>query len=170
MSAHVLAARGIELRYSEGPVPVLTGLDLDLQPAEVIVILGPSGVGKSSLLRVLGGLQMPSSGTVAMRGEPLRSVDPRVASRFRIRACCLGCPWRRMSPSGSTSNTSRNFRGTNGWHGSRRPSQRSAFPMRGIFIRPRCPAGWRNALPLPAASPASRTSCYSTSRLARSMK
>ena len=65
MSAHVLAARGIELRYGEGPVPVLTGLDLDLQPAEVIAILGPSGVGKSSLLRVLGGLQMPSSGTVA---------------------------------------------------------------------------------------------------------
>ena len=80
---HVLAAQGIELRYGEAPVPVLTGFDITLRPGEVIAILGPSGVGKSSLLRVLGGLQIPNSGLVTMRGEPLQSVDPRVAVVFQ---------------------------------------------------------------------------------------
>lgn len=82
-TAPVLAARGVELRYDGAPAPVLAGLDIDLQPGEVIALLGPSGIGKSSLLRVLGGLQKATGGTVEMRGEPLRTVDPRVAIAFQ---------------------------------------------------------------------------------------
>ena len=79
----MLAAHGVELRHAGAGTSLLTDFNLVLRPGEVIAILGPSGVGKSSLLRVLGGLQPPAGGAIEMRGEPLRSVDPRVAIAFQ---------------------------------------------------------------------------------------
>lgn len=84
----LLSVRGVELRY--GGVPVLAPFDLDLRPGEVVAVLGPSGVGKSSLLRVLGGLAAPHAGQVLMRGQALRGVDPRLAFAFQD-PCLL--PW-----------------------------------------------------------------------------
>lgn len=81
--APVLSAHGIALRYEGAAAPVLHEFDLALRPGEIVAVLGPSGVGKSSLLRVLGGLQEPSEGAVAMAGERLRAVHPRVAVAFQ---------------------------------------------------------------------------------------
>jgi NitT/TauT family transport system ATP-binding protein len=79
----VLEASGIALRYPGDARDVIAGFDLSLQPGEVVSILGPSGIGKSSLLRVLGGLQRPTAGSVSVAQIRLEGVHPRVAVAFQ---------------------------------------------------------------------------------------
>src|SRR5512139_3380450 len=77
MSEAVLSARGIVKTYRSGErrIEVLRGLDLGVAPGEAIAVVGDSGVGKSTLLHILGGLDLPDAGSVAFRGE--ETVTPR---------------------------------------------------------------------------------------------
>jgi branched-chain amino acid transport system ATP-binding protein len=66
---HALTATGIDCSY--GQVQVLFGLGLHVAAGEMVAVCGPNGVGKSTLLRVLSGLQRPSAGTVTLHGRDI---------------------------------------------------------------------------------------------------
>lgn len=84
-SAGVFVAQGLTKVYRMGEVEVhaLRGIDLELFPGEFVVILGPSGSGKSTLLNILGGLDVPTAGSVSYRDHDLSSADERELTRFR---------------------------------------------------------------------------------------
>lgn len=89
----VLDAESIVLSYGRtgrAASVVLRQFSMRLNAGEVVAVLGPSGVGKSSLLRVLAGLQRPDSGTVRVHGEACGGPHPRVSTVFQD-PCLL--PW-----------------------------------------------------------------------------
>jgi NitT/TauT family transport system ATP-binding protein len=81
--APALRAESVTLHYPGVPQPVIAGFDVVLQPGEIVAVLGPSGVGKSSLLRTLAGLETPSAGRVFVGDTPIVAPHPRVAIAFQ---------------------------------------------------------------------------------------
>ncbi|HUL02148.1 MAG TPA: ABC transporter ATP-binding protein [Gemmatimonadales bacterium] len=81
----VFRARGLSKVYRMGDVEVhaLRAVDLDLYRGEFVVILGPSGSGKSTLLNILGGLDVPTSGSVHFFEHDLTAARDRDLTRFR---------------------------------------------------------------------------------------
>jgi putative ABC transport system ATP-binding protein len=67
----------------EVDVHALRGVDLDLYEGEFVVLLGPSGSGKSTLLNILGGLDVPTSGTVRYRDHDLTAATDAGLTRYR---------------------------------------------------------------------------------------
>ena len=66
-------------------VPVLRGLDLEVQPGEFLSVIGASGSGKSTLLHLLGTLDAPDSGSVALDGRRIDDLPPRDREELRNR-------------------------------------------------------------------------------------
>jgi putative ABC transport system ATP-binding protein len=81
----VFEAHNITKTYHMGEVDVfaLRGVDLELYSGEFVVLLGPSGSGKSTLLNILGGLDVPTTGTIRYRGELLTDFDDRALTMYR---------------------------------------------------------------------------------------
>jgi lipoprotein-releasing system ATP-binding protein len=81
----LLAARDLEKEYRVGPetVKVLRGVSLSVNPAESVALIGASGVGKSTLLHLLGGLDRPTGGQVVFAGEDLYARSENALARLR---------------------------------------------------------------------------------------
>jgi len=81
------SVRGVTKVYPMGEVEVraLAGVDLEVNEGEALVILGPSGSGKSTLLHMLGGMDRPTTGTVAFRDLDLTTLEDAELTRFRRR-------------------------------------------------------------------------------------
>lgn len=86
----IFEARGLRKVYHTGDLDVvaLQGVDLDFHAGELVVLLGASGSGKSTLLNVLGGLDIPTAGTLRYKGWDLSGGGERTLTMFRRN--CVG--------------------------------------------------------------------------------
>ena len=106
----VLQAEGIVLR--RGTSRLLDGVDVRVEPGQVLAILGPNGAGKSSLIRVLAGELSPDAGEVTLAGRRLDDWDRQALARRRAvlpQSAALAFPfrvdevvWMGRSPHGQT--------------------------------------------------------------------
>jgi lipoprotein-releasing system ATP-binding protein len=85
MSEAVLHLSGIRKSYRKGEIAVLRGVDLTLQPGEVVALVAPSGAGKSTLLHIAGLLDTPDTGEVALNGRSMTGLDDRTRTTARRR-------------------------------------------------------------------------------------
>jgi lipoprotein-releasing system ATP-binding protein len=85
--AVLLEAKNLSKSYASGTgkLNVLAGLDLRVEEGEMAAVIGASGVGKSTLLHILGGVDRPTSGEVLYRGSPLSRMSNGALARFRNR-------------------------------------------------------------------------------------
>ncbi|HYX25189.1 MAG TPA: ABC transporter ATP-binding protein [Thermoanaerobaculia bacterium] len=80
-------ASGVTKTYQDGVrrVEVLKGIDLAVEPGEMVAIVGPSGSGKSTLLHLLGALDRPDTGTVEIGGQSVAALSGAKIAAFRNR-------------------------------------------------------------------------------------
>jgi putative ABC transport system ATP-binding protein len=83
----LLRAHGVSREYALANEPVRAVRDLSLQvtEGEYVAIVGPSGCGKSSLLNLLGAIDRPTRGVIALRGRDVAQMTDREATEFRLR-------------------------------------------------------------------------------------
>jgi lipoprotein-releasing system ATP-binding protein len=87
MTNAVLDCRGVVRRFKEGAstLEVLHGVDLVVQAAERVAIIGASGSGKTTLLQIMGGLDEPDEGEVFINGEPMHGTNEAAKGDLRNR-------------------------------------------------------------------------------------
>ncbi|MFJ3722091.1 ABC transporter ATP-binding protein [Streptomyces sp. NPDC090045] len=115
-----LALRGVRLGHRGNTV--LDGVDLTVEPGEVLAVVGPSGCGKSTLLRTLAGLLPPLDGVVEQDGAPVRGPDADRALVFQDDALL---PWRTVRANVELPLAIGRSRGPAGEEGAGRPSRGS---------------------------------------------
>ncbi len=83
----LVALRGVKLTLASaaGPVDILRGVDMSLQPGEAVGIVGPSGSGKSTMMSIIAGLEQPTGGSVTVAGHDLAALDEDGLALFRRR-------------------------------------------------------------------------------------
>jgi ABC-type polar amino acid transport system ATPase subunit len=79
----IIKVSGLEKYF--GPLHVIKGVDLEVSPREVVVVIGPSGGGKSTFLRCLNFLEEPSAGTIEIDNVEINAREPAREQRRHIR-------------------------------------------------------------------------------------
>jgi putative ABC transport system ATP-binding protein len=84
----LIRARSLDKRYKRGgeEIHVLQGLNLDVGAGEFVAFMGPSGSGKTTLLNLLGGLDVPSAGSITVAGEEITRLSRRQLAAWRARS------------------------------------------------------------------------------------
>lgn len=83
----IVSLKGISKQYKRGRenVPVLSVFDLEIAEGDFVAIMGPSGSGKSTLLNLIGGLDVPTTGSVTVAGERINQLSRPALARWRAR-------------------------------------------------------------------------------------
>ena len=83
----LIRARGLGKTYRRGgeEIHVLQGLNLDVDSGDFVAFMGPSGSGKTTLLNLLGGLDVPSAGSVTVAGDEITRMSTRKLTAWRAR-------------------------------------------------------------------------------------
>src|SRR5271169_5390235 len=83
----LIRVHGIDKSYTRGSeeVHVLQGLNLEVGAGEFVAFMGPSGSGKTTLLNLLGGLDVPSAGTITVAGDEITSMSRGKLTAWRAR-------------------------------------------------------------------------------------
>jgi putative ABC transport system ATP-binding protein len=86
-SSGLIHVRGLDKKYYRGgeEIHVLQGLNLDVEPGEFIAFMGPSGSGKTTLLNLLGGLDVPSAGSITVAGDEITHMSRGKLTQWRAR-------------------------------------------------------------------------------------
>lgn len=93
----LMAAHGLQYRVGDPkPLTILQDISLEVREHEFVCIVGASGCGKTTLLRLLGGLLQPSEGSVTFRGKPVTGPDRALAIVFQDYGKAL-LPWRTVA-------------------------------------------------------------------------
>ena len=70
-------------RMGDVEVRAVEGMNFEIEQGELVVIVGPSGAGKTTVLNMLGGMDMPTSGTIVLDGSVVSSLDERQLTQYR---------------------------------------------------------------------------------------
>ena len=81
-STPVLALKGVSKSF--GPVQALSDVDFEVQPAEVVALVGDNGAGKSTLVKTIAGIHPPDAGTISFEGKEVTIHGPSDAVQLGI--------------------------------------------------------------------------------------
>src|SRR5207247_7152413 len=86
-SSSLIKVRGLNKTYSRGgeEIQVLQGLNLDVDKGDFVAFMGPSGSGKTTLLNLLGGLDVPTAGTISVAGDEITHMSSGKLTDWRAR-------------------------------------------------------------------------------------